>query len=184
MQINLNNTTLPGTRKTRIQIKLADVLAVRSDQNALADRLEHRANLRADSADLRNHHNSILEQLREMTQQMQQAREAGEAAAEAWRIKLKSLRIAVRIMNGDNVPQIDHDFLIEHNPGLYKMAMSARQHNDDPTDYDALSADEGEGTAAADVIGADVLADFGVPTTSSPSVSSSSTVRVTSAPRS
>jgi len=187
MQINLQNVNMPGARKTRIQRSIADMMTARSELNALTDTFEARANMRSDSAELRNHHNSILEELRNVSQQMQQAREAGEAAAEAWRIKLKCLRIAIRIMNGDNVPQADHDFLIEHNPSLYKLAMSARMPNDDPYDYDALSDGEGDnaGTAAADVIGADVLSDFGIstsggsPTVSSGSSGGGSTVRAT-----
>jgi len=187
MQINLQNVNMPGVRKTRVQRSLADMMAARSELNTLTDTFEARANSRSDSAELRNHHSSILEELRNVSQQMQQAREAGEAAAEAWRIKLKALRIAARIMNGDNVPQADYDFLMEHNPALFKLALSVRIPNEDPHDYDALSDGEGDnaGTAAADVIGADALSGFGVPTSGGrPSVSSGSsgggsTVRAT-----
>ena len=192
MQINLQNVNMPGVRKTRIQRSIADMMTTRSEQNALADAFESRSDARTDGAELRNHHNRMLEDLRKVSQQMQQAREAGEAAAEAWRIKLKALRIATRIMNGDNVPQADYDFLMEHNPALYKLALSVRIPNEDPYDHDALSEGEGDsaGTAAADVIGMDVLSDFGIPTSGgTPSVSSgssssgASTVRATPASR-
>ena len=56
---------------------------------------------------------------------------------------LLALRIAARIMRGDNVPQRDKDFLLEKNPGMYMLAMSTRNmNNDDPKDYDSLTRGE------------------------------------------
>jgi len=53
-----------------------------------------------------------------------------------------AMKIARRIMNGDNVPPCDEEFLLEHSPGLFKLAISLRRHdNDDPEDYDSASRD-------------------------------------------
>jgi len=107
----------------------------------------------------------------EMRDKAEQAREAARAAAEFWRNKLKAQEIARRIMKGDNVPQKDYDFLMEHDPDLFKKAVSLRRFdNDDPKDHDALS-DGDESTAATDVIGTDMLDSISVPTTSTPTIS-------------
>jgi|GEM_PF-2068269 len=112
--------------------------------------------------------NWSVDQLRE---QAEQAREASRAAAEFWRNKLKAMEIARRIINGDNVPQRDYDFLMEHDPDLFKKAVSLRRFdNEEAEDYDALSED-GETTAADYVIGADMLDSISVPTTSTPTLS-------------
>ena len=53
------------------------------------------------------------------------------------------MTIAARIMRGDNVPQSDKNFLIMQSPGLFMMAMSSRNpNNENPTDYDALVREE------------------------------------------
>ena len=92
----------------------------------------------------------------ELARQMEGAREAARAQAEYLRLLLLAMRIAGRIMRGDNVPQSDKDFLLEQNPGMYMLAMAARNlHNEDPKDYEALAKNEGTGTTrtAAGVFG-------------------------------
>ena len=82
-----------------------------------------------------------MAEIAEASRKMQSAREAADGAAEAWRIKAKTLEIARRIIRGDNVPPADYSFLAEHNPELFKEAVTLRNisENDDPEDHDALS---------------------------------------------
>ena len=75
-------------------------------------------------------------------QQLDHAIEQGEGAAEGWKIKIQCLRIALRIMSGDNVPKEDHRFLAKHDIELYTKAISMRMEKEDPEDFDRISEDE------------------------------------------
>jgi hypothetical protein len=57
--------------------------------------------------------------------------------------ELTAIRIAMRIANGDNVPQKDHEFLIEYDAKLYRAAMKAGMiaENKEPKNYDSLADD-------------------------------------------
>jgi len=74
--------------------------------------------------------------------QLENAREQGEAAVDSARIIIKCLQIAMRIINGDEVPREDHEFLAKHNPELYAEAILRRMPKEDPHKYDRLSEDE------------------------------------------
>ncbi len=63
----------------------------------------------------------------------------------------KCIKIALRIMNGDQVPLQDHRFLAEKEPALYENAIMMRRHNEDPEKHDSLLDDEKKDTAAADI---------------------------------
>ena len=92
-----------------------------------------------------------------MTEQMDSARQTAEAQNEQFRNMQIAMEIAARIMRGDNVPLCDKEFLLEHSPGMFKLAMSARNHNnEDPEDHDALSRDRDESPAVR-VLGEDVV---------------------------
>ena len=100
----------------------------------------------------------LTTETRRMSEQAQNAREAMREQNEELRRQRIAQQIAARIIRGDNVPIRDENFLLEVNPGLYKLAMSARNlNNDDPKDYDALSEKDGERqTAAQRVLGQDM----------------------------
>ena len=101
-------------------------------------------------AEMRERQAALRAERAELARQMENAREAADAQAEYMRLLLLALRIAARIMRGDNVPQVDKDFLLEQNPGMYMLAMAARNmNNDDPKDYDALARGEGAPRTAA-----------------------------------
>lgn len=68
--------------------------------------------------------------------------EQTEAAAEASRIQLKCMKIAMRIMAGDDVPVKDHQFLVEHAPELYGKAIMMRIQKEDPIKHKRLSEDK------------------------------------------
>ena len=93
--------------------------------------------------ELREQQQIARERMRQMAEDAANAREAAEAQAEHWRNLRIAMEIAGRIMRGDNVPPEDEAFLIEHSPGMYKIAMSARQQKVDPEDHDRLSEEEG-----------------------------------------
>ena len=83
----------------------------------------------------------MRERMAELTGLMSQECEQSNVM-DIWRKKAILLKIATRIMNGDDVPLRDHKFLAEHNIELYKKAVSLRRVNDDPEEHDALSDGE------------------------------------------
>ncbi|MCL1995186.1 MAG: hypothetical protein FWG63_03180 [Defluviitaleaceae bacterium] len=91
----------------------------------------------------------LARDLQSMREQMAEVRQQTEAAAAFWRAQIKALRIAGRIINGDNVPQEDHNFLQDHDPALYGKAMSLRRVNEDPTDYESLYEKERRHTSGS-----------------------------------
>jgi hypothetical protein len=57
----------------------------------------------------------------------------------------KCLKIARRIINGDNVPKRDDKFLFENYPGMHMRAWLLRRQNDDPKDYESVLDDKADG---------------------------------------
>ncbi|MCL1926313.1 MAG: hypothetical protein FWF95_04145 [Syntrophorhabdaceae bacterium] len=76
-----------------------------------------------------------MEQLNELSEQ-------GQGAAESAKIRMICMKIALRIMSGDNVPVEDHQYLLKHDPTLYAEAMAHRLFKEKPEDHDRLSEDE------------------------------------------
>ena len=76
-----------------------------------------------------------MEQLKEVSEQ-------GQGAAESAKIRMTCLKIALRIMSGDNVPIQDHQYLLKHDPKLYAEALTHRMIKEKPKDHDRLSEDE------------------------------------------
>ena len=85
---------------------------------------------------------SILEGIRN-------AQEAGEGMAETMKVMLRCLKIAMRIMMGDNVPPQDERYLAENDIELYSRAMQLRIQKVDPEDYDSLLDDDEDGVGSA-----------------------------------
>ena len=74
---------------------------------------------------------------------MENARELAKAEAERLRKMQIAMEIAARIMRGDIVPPSDKDFLLEQSPGMYKLAMSSRNHNNgDPEEHAPLATEK------------------------------------------
>ena len=85
----------------------------------------------------------IESDIRSFQQELDNIRQSNEEAARLNRIKVLTLKIARRIINGDNVPKRDEEFLAYHDRGLYNTAIQLRNlGNDDPTDYDSLTRNE------------------------------------------
>jgi len=89
-------------------------------------------------------------EMRALREGLKQAREAGEGAAEGWRVKIKLLQIAMRIMSGHKVPVEDHRFLMERDAELYSRAIKMRIVREDPDEYDRLSEDEDNSVSGSD----------------------------------
>ncbi|MCL1862533.1 MAG: hypothetical protein FWF78_03085 [Defluviitaleaceae bacterium] len=85
----------------------------------------------------------------------EQAREQAQAQGGQFDNINIATEIAMRIANGDNVPQSDRAFLIEHSPGMYMKANNMRmmRENNNPKDYDSLLPDNHR-TRAADAMSA------------------------------
>ena len=84
-------------------------------------------------------------EMRRLREELERAGEAAEGAAEMWKIEIKCLQIAMRIMSGNKVPLADERFLMDNKPELYAKAITMRMENTDPKEYDRLSEDEEEG---------------------------------------
>jgi hypothetical protein len=77
-----------------------------------------------------------------LIRQMEAINAQGESMAEASRIRVKAMKIAMRIMGGDHVPTKDHLFLLEHDPGLYGKAIMMRREKENPERHKRISEDE------------------------------------------
>lgn len=78
-----------------------------------------------------------------------QAEAIGEALSEAMEVMELCAKIAARIRKGDQVPQKDLRYLIQHDPNLYLMATIMQEANDDPRKWDSLLPREEAGQAQA-----------------------------------
>lgn len=70
--------------------------------------------------------------------QMKQSEDEGSA----YQTYIKCMRIALRIMNGDEVPEEDRKFLMDNEPELYAKAITLRMEKEDPEEYDSLLTEE------------------------------------------
>jgi len=105
----------------------------------------------------KNHPLNLRDELARHAEQAESARQTAEIQGRHSRDMQKAMEIAARILNGDNVPQSDKDFLLETSPGMFKLAMSARRlDNNDPNDYDALARDRDGSSPAAQLFGEDM----------------------------
>jgi len=64
------------------------------------------------------------------------------ASAKASEIRLKCIKIAMRIMSGDIVPDGDHRFLLENDPELYGKAVMMRIQKENPEKHKRISEDD------------------------------------------
>jgi len=82
-------------------------------------------------------------QKEQLKRQADQIRESNIEAAKGTDIMAKCMRIAMRIVQGDNVPQKDDKFLAEHNPELHMRAWMLRIPKENPKDHDSELNDDG-----------------------------------------
>ncbi|MCL2019500.1 MAG: hypothetical protein FWG70_07045 [Oscillospiraceae bacterium] len=78
--------------------------------------------------------------LEEMHRRLESAKQEGDT----FEVLAKCLRIAFRIIRGDNVPPKDDRFLFENYPDMHFKAWSLRQYKEDPEDCESELEDEEE----------------------------------------
>lgn len=79
-----------------------------------------------------NESKEILKDLKELSTQKN----------DVYGVYIKCLQISSRIINGDNVPAEDIQFLAEKEPKLFTDSILLRQEKRNPKDYDSLLEDE------------------------------------------
>ena len=77
-----------------------------------------------------------------MKTQLEQMRESNKASAKEADARVKCMMIAMRFINGDEVPDADLKFLAKNDLELYLKAISLRRQNDDPKKYNKLTDDD------------------------------------------
>ena len=95
-----------------------------------------------DFAELKEELKNMENDLKRFQEQLEIARLQSEGAAEQWRILIKCLKIAMRIMSGDIVPKADHRYLAKHEPELYSKAITLRMEKENPKKHKRLTKDE------------------------------------------
>ena len=80
--------------------------------------------------------------LQSLQRQLEQVREQNEGDADRWRVYIKCLRIAMRIISGDTVPKEDHRYLAKNDPELYAKASVMKIQKADPKKLKRISDDE------------------------------------------
>jgi hypothetical protein len=93
-----------------------------------------------------------------LQQEIERIREANKANGKNANILAKCMRIAMRIVQGDNVPPRDDKFLAEHNPELHMRAWMLRVIKADPEDHESELDDED--IDSIDQLLADIIGSF------------------------
>ncbi|MCL2078626.1 MAG: hypothetical protein FWH17_02150 [Oscillospiraceae bacterium] len=106
------------------------------DTVEITDEAKEKAN------DLKSKRENFLNEQRSLLEELRRVGEMSEGLAEGWKIKIKCLQIAMRIMSGNEVPKEDHRFLMENDAELYSRAISMKIQKTDPEEYDRLSEDD------------------------------------------
>jgi len=84
----------------------------------------------------------IERQKEQLKMQAEQAKLQAEGIAEMYKIMGKCMRIALRIMTGDNVPREDDKLLMEHYPEIHRRAWEMRMVKEKPKDWESEVEDE------------------------------------------
>ena len=113
-----------------------DVIATRIIQSTESKEFEE---VKQNAETNKSYADSLKEQLQT---QMDSIRETNDIASKGTDILVKCMRIAMRIVQGDNIPQKDDQFLAEKNPELHMRAWMLRVPKDDPKNHDSELIDE------------------------------------------
>lgn len=90
-----------------------------------------------------------LDESRQLIRDLENSKEQSEAMAESMKVMMRCLKIAASIMKGDNVPSEDMQYLMEHDPESFRMAVSLRRQKDDPEDVESVLDDEDKDSGSA-----------------------------------
>lgn len=141
------NGTLSPVKLPNISTAPHAAPARAEERSAQSDRLELS---RKAVEKMREQEKAHLEEMARVKEDAEAAREQAEATAKAFKAQMLCLKIAGRIIAGDKVPSQDEQYLMENDPKLYQMAVSARMPKEDPEEYDSLLEDDEEDQAPAD----------------------------------
>lgn len=173
----MNISDFPGVKiKTDINLQqgkpfknVTDLEKVKSDKNFDNDTLD----ISNEAKDLLNQEKDLTfdsmedesNMIAEMLRQLEEARDS-ENPYDSY---IKCIQIAMRIMNGDEVPEKDKYFLLENQPQMYSNALLLRRPNEKPKKYDSLL--ENKKNDGNDIA---TITDFDMPSNDSSSLSISS----------
>lgn len=104
-----------------------------------SDRLELSQELREKLSEQQKAH---MAELAQVEKDAKAAQEQAEAQAEAFKVLMRCIKIAGRIISGDIVPSEDEQYLLENEPKMYQMAVAARTPKEDPEEWDSVLEDE------------------------------------------
>lgn len=85
-----------------------------------------------------------IEDFRQLKEMFDRLNKANEESDDQLTILSKCIKIAIRIIQGDHVPEQDAKFLMENNPELYSTAINLRRLKEDPEEWDSVLEDEKE----------------------------------------
>lgn len=83
-----------------------------------------------------------MEEKSAMIENFKEQMKASESEESPYEIELKCLLIAMRIIGGDEVPQKDKSFLMEHKPDMYINSITFRKQSEDPKKHKSLLKDK------------------------------------------
>lgn len=89
---------------------------------------------------------NLNEDPNEIREMLRQLREAADAE-NPYMDRIRCLKIAMSIMNGDNVPNKDKQFLMENEPQMYSNAILFRRKNEKAKDLDSVLEEDTDDTA-------------------------------------
>ncbi len=81
-------------------------------------------------------------QLDDLTRQVEVGQESLKAQMNQIEVRRKCMTIAIRIMNGDNVPRQDYKYLAKNDMGLYSTAITCRMQKENPKDHKRVSTED------------------------------------------
>lgn len=123
-----------SARMDRLEISRQALSALQAQQEAQTERLRS-------ILEKREEKDPLLAQLDQLDGDEEESGQL-DAMKDAIDALMKCMKIASRIMDGDNVPPKDQQYLMENQPDLYKMAVAMRRPKEDPKDWDSLLEDE------------------------------------------
>ena len=128
------NNPESSTNKQASIVQISDDIAI--DTVDISEEGKQKANsLQSKFEEMRNRYGMLHEELK-------RAGDIATGMAEGYKVKIKCMQIAMRIMSGDKVPLADHRYLAERDSELYAKALSMRVEKKDPKEHDRLSEDE------------------------------------------
>lgn len=129
---------------TMLNISEEALELLRNSENQLYDNAEVKGNINEQTKEEINKEtqNKMQEYYSKLREMLEQAHESSESAGEGYKTLGRCIKIAMRIVSGDNVPTKDTQYLMENNSELYSMAMNMRMTKEDPEDYESVLDEE------------------------------------------